>query len=116
MKAETYMTSRRGGIEYGFQLTSDDGDFIMDMVLGDSFMPLMSARKDIETQFVKHRPLITMMAEAPNLLAALEHAMEMIEHVVEDGYYYEGSHEIINEAKEAIAKAKEEPDEEDEHE
>ena len=75
MKAETYMISREGGIGYGYQLTSDNGDFIMDMVLGHSSMPLMSARKDIENEFVKHRPLITMMAEAPTLLAALEEAM-----------------------------------------
>lgn len=35
----------------------------------------------------------------------LECALVMIQHVVEDGYHYEGSTAIINEAKEMITKA-----------
>ena len=74
----------------------------MDMVLGEEY----EVKDDIEKQFEKHRPLVTMMAAAPDLLKVLECALTMIEHVVEDGYHYEGSTEIINEAKTMIAKAK----------
>ena len=79
-----------------------DGVMLSYMVIGDHTF-YTSEKRDMMRNYAS---LASIMAAAPDLLAALEEATDMIEHVIADGYHYGGSHEIISEAKEAIAKAK----------
>ena len=97
MKVETYVTSIESGTEYGYQLTSDNGDFIMDVVLGGGY----AIKDDIEKQFEKHRPLVTMMAAAPDLLAALEDLLDLAEPMCVEQEDF-----TLVQARKAIAKAK----------
>ena len=73
MKAESYITSRKGGIECGYQLMSDEGDIIMDMVLGDG---LCDDKEKIENVLEEHRQLVMMMAAAPAIVSALERMIQ----------------------------------------
>jgi hypothetical protein len=98
MKAETYVTSKQGGTEYGYQLTSDDGEFIMDMVLGEEY----AIKDDIEKQFEKHRPLINVMVAAPELLSALQKIVDGLPSEYDDKH----TNAILENARDAIAKAK----------
>ncbi len=97
MKAESYITSREVGLEYGYQLISDDGDFIMDMVVGDEYL---EDTKKIEKELERHHPLVTMMAAAPALVAALEDLHDACEH------WEDQNDPILVAARDAIAQAK----------
>ncbi len=104
MKAESYITSKEVGMEYGYQLTTDEGDFIMDMVLGDDYQ---NDRERIENEFSKHLPLVTMMAAAPQLLAALEEATTIADTWWNENTSYCDCIEAMQTVmKKAIAKAK----------
>lgn len=46
-----------------------------------------------------------LIAAAPDMLNALREACSMIEHVLDDGYVYEGGRELLASVLDAIAKA-----------
>lgn len=95
MKTETYVTSKQGRMEYGYQLMSDGGELILDMVLGDS-----STTGEAEKQLMKHHSLVTMMAAASDLLDALVSLHDACE-------YWECQNDaILVQARKAIARAR----------
>ena len=97
MKAESYVTSREVGIEYGYQLTTDEGDFIMDMVLGDDYC---DDHPKVKQNLEDHRHLVLMMATAPKLLEALEDLHNACE------FWEDQNDPVLTAARTAIAKAK----------